>query len=67
MDIPVNEWEQWAVAHDYVQKHGDEAPMIIAMRADKLLEQGEVLGARTFTAIMRKSQQLLSRNEGSVH
>tara|TARA_Y100000296_G_scaffold72959_1_gene89954 strand:- start:1014 stop:1220 length:207 start_codon:yes stop_codon:yes gene_type:complete len=64
---PVTEWEQWAVAHHYVEKHGDEAPVSIAMRADQLLERGEVLGANTYVAIMRKSEQLLSRNDGSVH
>ena len=55
------------MAHHYVEKHGDEAPIVIAMRADKLLELGEVLGANTYVAIMRKSEQLLNRNDSSVH
>ena len=63
----VTDWEQWAVAHHYVEKHGNEAPIVIAMRADELLERGEVLGANTYVAIMRKSEQLLNRNDGSVH
>ena len=50
---PVTEWEQWALAHHYVEKHGDEGPVVIAMRADQLLERGEVLGANTYVAIMR--------------
>ena len=65
--VPVTEWEQWAVAHHYVKKHGGEAPVLIAMRADELLERGEVLGANTYVAIMRKSERLLNRNQGSVH
>lgn len=64
---PVTEWEQWALAHHYVSKHGDEAPLVIAMRADELLEKGEVLGANTFIAIKRKSEQLLSADGQSVH
>lgn len=64
---PVTEWEQWAVAQHYVEKHGNEAPIAIAMRADQLLERGEILGAKTYVAIMRKSEQLLNRNDGSVH
>lgn len=64
---PVTEWEQWAVARHYVEKHGDEAPTIIAIRADQLLEQGDVLGANTYVAIIRKSQQLLNRNGDSLH
>lgn len=55
------------MAHHFVEKHGNEAPIVIAMRADELLERGEVLGANTFVAIMRKSEQLLNRNDGSIH
>ena len=65
--LPVAEWEQWAVAHHYVEKHGDEAPIVIAMRADELFERGEISGANTYVAVMRKSEQLLTRNDGSVH
>lgn len=60
------EWEQWAVAHHYVEKHGDEAPIVIPMRADRLLEQGDVLGANTYVAMIRKSEQLLNRNGDSL-
>ena len=63
----VTDWEQWAAAHHYVVKHGEEAPIVIAIRADQLLERGEVLGANTYVAIMRKSEQLLNRDGGSVH
>ena len=55
------------MAQHYVEKHGNEAPIAIAMRADQLLERGEILGAKTYVAIMRKSEQLLNRNDGSVH
>lgn len=63
----VTSWEQWALAHHYVEKHGDEAPAIIAMRADQLLAQSEVLGVNTYVAIMRKSEQLLNPDAASVH
>lgn len=55
------------MAHHYVEKHRYEAPIVIAMRADELLERGEISGANTYVAIMRKSEQLLTRNDGSVH
>ena len=64
---PVTNWDQWALAHHYVEKHGDEAPAIIAIRADQLLAQGEVLGANTYVAIIRKSEQLLNPDAASVH
>lgn len=64
---PISEWEQWAAAHHYVEKHGDEAPVVVAMRADELLNRGEVLGASTYIAIMRKSEELLSSQDRSLH
>ena len=64
---PVTEREQWALAHHYVEKHGDEAPIAVALRADELLSLGEILSANTYVSIIRKSEQLLTRNYGSVH
>lgn len=64
---PVSEWEQWALAHHYVQQHGSAATLVVADRADQLLCQGEVLGAKTYIAIMRKCDQLLTRDGESVH
>ena len=55
------------MAHHFVKKHGDEAPLVIALRADELLERREILGANTYVSIMRKSEQLLTRNDGSGH
>ena len=65
--VTISQWEQWAVAAHFIRKHGQEAPLVIAMRADHLLEEGEVRGARTFAAIMCKSERLLQGTEGSIH
>lgn len=55
----VSAWEQWAVANRYVTKHGEDAPLQLAMRADELLERGDLAGSRTYIAIMKKSEELL--------
>ena len=67
MTSPVSEWEQWALAHHYVKAHGSEAPLVVALRADKLLEEGEVLGAHTYVAIKRKCEQFLSPSSQKLH
>lgn len=56
----VSEWEQWALAHHYVKVHGNEAPTVVALRADQLLARGEVLGSHTYVAIKLKCEQLLA-------
>jgi len=63
----VTEWELWAVAHRYVEKHGRDAPILAAMRSDELLAKGELEGARTFLAVVRKIEQLLAVPEGPLH
>lgn len=64
---PVSEWEQWALAHHYVKAHGNEAPMVVALRADQLLAQGEVRGSHTYVAIKRKCDQLLAPAGQRLH
>lgn len=56
----VSVWEQWAVANHYVTKHGEDAPLQLAIRADELLERGDLAGSQTFIAIMKKSEELLA-------
>lgn len=64
---PVTEWEQWALAHHYVTSHGNDAPTVVALRADQLLEQGEVLGSHAYVAIKRKCEQLLAPASQRLH
>ena len=63
----VNAWEQWAVANHYVTKHGADAPLQLAMRADELLERGDLAGSRTFIAIIKKSEELLAAPAGQLN
>ena len=63
----ISEWELWACAQHYVRLHAEDAPTMAAMRADELLEAGELAGARTFQAIMRRAEQLLAPPEGQLN
>ncbi|MCV0382605.1 MAG: hypothetical protein K5799_03990 [Erythrobacter sp.] len=63
----VSAWEQWAVANHYVTKHGEDAPLQLAMRADELLERGDLTGSRTFIAIVKKSEELLAAPAGLLN
>lgn len=63
----ITEWELWACAQHYVIQHGEDAPIQVAMRADELLAEGDIAGARTFTAIVRRIERLLAPPEGTRH
>ncbi len=63
----ISEWELWACAQHYIRQHQDDAPVMAAMRADELLEAGDVEGAHTFAAIARRIEKLLSPPEGVLH
>lgn len=52
------EWELWAVAHAFVRKHGADAAVFAAMRADALFEEGDLDGAQTFRLIVHKVNEL---------
>jgi hypothetical protein len=55
------DWELWACAQHYIKRHLDDAPIHAAMRADELLAEGDLEGARNFQAIFRRINQLLER------
>ena len=55
----IEDWELWACAHHYVKLHAKDAPIVAARRADELLVEGDLEGARTFSAIVRRINELL--------
>ena len=63
----ITEWELWACANHYVREHQADAPIVAAMRADELLAQGDMDGARNFQAIVRRINQLLETPTGLLH
>ena len=50
-----------------IDRHGDDAPIHAAMRADQMLEQGDLDGLATWNRILRAIEELRAgkRPEGS--
>jgi hypothetical protein len=63
----LTEWELWACANHFVEKHQADAPIMAAMRADELLAEGDFDGVRAFNAIVRRINQLLEEPVGRTH
>lgn len=63
----LTEWELWACANSYVSKHGVDAPILVAMRADELAEAGDERGAANFRAIVRRCNEMLAEPSGTLH
>ena len=56
----LTEWELWACANELVRQHGFDAPIQAAMRADELLENGDLDGARHWRLIVHRINELLA-------
>ncbi len=62
--LVLTEWELWACADEAIRQHGLDAPIFAAMRADKLLEEGEIDGAANWRLIVTRINQLLAKPPG---
>lgn len=62
----ITDWELWACANHYVKIHGEEAPIVVALRIDELLARDEHDGAEIFLVIMQRVEVLLNLPAGSV-
>jgi hypothetical protein len=60
----LSDWELWACANEAIRQHGLDAPIFAAMRADKLLEEGQIDGAANWRMIVTRINQLLARPPG---
>jgi hypothetical protein len=65
--MTLSEWELWACANHYVAQHGEDAPVMAAMRCDELLDACDYEGARTYQAIVDRINRLLEPPSGSLH
>lgn len=61
----LTEWELWACAQECIRQHQLDAPIHAAMRADKLLEEGNHDGARAWRLIVSRINQLLTPSAGA--
>jgi hypothetical protein len=62
--VVLTDWELWACADEAIRQHGLDAPIFAAMRADKLLEEGEMDGAANWRLIVTRINQLLAKPPG---
>ncbi len=57
-------------AHLLIKRHGDDAPIEAAMRADKLAEDGDMEGRAVWLRIVKAIEELLSEErpgDAEVH
>jgi len=48
----------YRTANELIKQHGDDAPIHAAMRADELLDAGDLDGAAVFKRILRALREL---------
>ena len=66
----VAEFEIWGVAKIFIKRHGTDAPIHAAMRADELLDQGDLDGAavwRRIKAAIEEMQKQAPGGDDTVH
>jgi hypothetical protein len=61
------EWELWACAHEMIRQHALDAPIRAAMRADELMEQADLDGARNWRLIVHRIDELLGSENRPKH
>ncbi len=57
-------------AHLLIERHGDDAPIEAAMRADELMEAGDMDGRAVWLRIVKAVEELLSEerpDDAEVH
>ena len=61
--MALTEWELWACANECIRQHGLDAPIYAEMRADELLEQGDLDGAQNWRLIVHRINQPIAQPE----
>ena len=60
----------YRAANVLIQKHGEDAPILAAMRADELMEVGDMEGRAVWLRIVKAIEELLSEErpgDAEVH
>jgi hypothetical protein len=63
----LTEWELWACANELIRQHAFDAPIFAAMRADALMGEGDLDGARNWRLIVKRINDLLARPAGAAN
>ncbi len=59
--MALSEWELWACANKMIEQHGADAPIHAAMKADDMLERGDIDGHSVWMQIMHRIDEMLPR------
>ena len=62
--------DTYRCAHLLIERHGDDAPIEAAMRADELMETGDMDGRAVWLRIVKAIEELLSKErpeDAEVH
>ena len=57
-------------AHELIKQHGEDVPVLAAMRADELMEAGDMEGEAVWIRIVKAIEELLSEErpeDAEVH
>ena len=60
----------YRTANELIEQHGEDAPIHAAMRADELMEAGDMGGGAVWLRIMKAIEELLSEerpDDAEVH
>ena len=60
--MAVDDLDIYRTARLLIEEHGDEAPIHAAMRADELLDAGDIDGAYAWRRIIKAIRNLLNRD-----
>ena len=71
MTAALSDIDIYRTAHELIKQHGDHAPIEAAMRADEMLEVGDMDGLAVWKRIVRAVEELLkpahAQDGGTVH
>ncbi len=66
----ISDIDTYRAAHLLIERYGDDAPIEAAMRADELMEAGDLEGRAVWLRIVKAVEELLSRerlDDAEVH
>ena len=62
----ISDWELWACAKQQLDRFGDAALEMAAMRADELLASGDLAGSQTWLQILSRIRQMTTAQPGET-
>ena len=61
MTSKMDSLDTYRSAHELIKQHGEDAPILAAMRADQLMEAGDMEGRAVWVRIMKAIKELQAK------